>query len=211
MGTCELETDFDGHPGHPVVEHGPQTVGARQRRSRLRVSGLVECDACRRSVHDCAARVVTETLLVDGRLCRPCAFGGLSPGALLGRAEREQCLSHGDVVARGAEGLRRRDGCASGPPSHDRLRRAARARRLACGARRGSTNFPAGADRAPDPRRQAHVRHRPASCARAASRSTARSWRCHPGRGPVEVAPSASASNRSASSGRPVSTRIHAP
>ena len=93
VGTCELEADVDGQPGKPVVEHGPQTVRAHQRRSRLCVSGLVECDPCRRSVHECAARVVSETLLVDDRLRGPCAFGGLAPGSLLRGAEREQCLS----------------------------------------------------------------------------------------------------------------------
>ena len=108
MRACELEPDFDGQPGKAVVEQRSQTVGARQRRSRLLASSLVECDPCRRSVHDCAARVVTEALLVDDRLCRPCAFGCLAPGPLLRRAEREQCQGQGDVVARGAEGLRRR-------------------------------------------------------------------------------------------------------
>ena len=108
VGACELEPDFDGPPREAVVEQRSQTVDARQRRSRLVAPALVECDPRRRSVHDCAARVVTETLLVDDRLCRPCAFGGLAPRPLFRSAEREQCLGQGDVVARGAEGLRRR-------------------------------------------------------------------------------------------------------
>ena len=111
MRACELEPDFDGQPGKAVVEQGSQTVGAGERRSRLLTSSLVECDPCRRSVHECAGRVVTEALLVDDRLCRPCAFGCLAPGPLLGRAEREQCHGQRNVVARGAEGLRLSDRC----------------------------------------------------------------------------------------------------
>ena len=35
MRACELEPDFDGEPGKAVVEHGPQTVGAGERRAGL--------------------------------------------------------------------------------------------------------------------------------------------------------------------------------
>ena len=59
MRAGELETDLDGHPRKTMIELRPQTVGARQRRSRLPVSGLVEGDPCRRSMDDC--RVAAET------------------------------------------------------------------------------------------------------------------------------------------------------
>ena len=35
VDACELEPDFDGHPGNTVIEHRPQTVSPRQRRSGL--------------------------------------------------------------------------------------------------------------------------------------------------------------------------------
>src|SRR4029450_8003442 len=79
MRARELETDRAGHARKTRIELRPQPVGARQRRSRLPVSGLVEGDPCRRNMDDCGGRVVTETLRVDDRLGRPCAFGALPP------------------------------------------------------------------------------------------------------------------------------------
>ena len=71
MGACELEPDLDGQPGNTVVEQGPQTVRARQRRAGIFRSRLVECDARRRHVHDRARRVVAEARLRRRALLPP--------------------------------------------------------------------------------------------------------------------------------------------
>ena len=169
----------DGYPWNAVVEHRPQAVGTCQRRADILRPRLVERDTCRRDVHDRARRVVAEARLFDERFCRPCALPCLGPGSFLGREERELRLCQEDLFE-AAEGQPPLDGCQERPPLRDRSHRAGRAQRLGRGVRSGSRNCPARADPAPRRRRRAPARHRSASCARAASRPTARSWRCRP-------------------------------
>ena len=52
MGACELEPDLDRHPRKAVIEHGTQTMGARQRGASVRMPRLVDCDAGRRHVRE---------------------------------------------------------------------------------------------------------------------------------------------------------------
>jgi hypothetical protein len=63
----------------------------------------MERDARRRHVRDRARRVVAQARLLDERLGRACALSCFAPGSLLGREERELCLSHEDDV-HGADG-----------------------------------------------------------------------------------------------------------
>ena len=163
-----------------MVEQWSQTVGARERRARVLLSRLVECDPRRRGVYQGAPRVVAETRLLDDRVGRPCPLVGLAPVSLFGCEKRELCLCHGDVVCEGAD-----DQSADRPLlrdrlAHDRSRRAAHGQRRAQGARQGTSRSRVAADRAPDSRRRAPARPRAASCAPSGVRSTARSWCCRP-------------------------------
>ena len=149
--------------------------------------------------------------LVDDRLCRPRALRRLVPGAPLRGEERELCLRQVDLLD-GADGLADLDRPPSGP---------AVARSVA----------PSSACATPRPRsavgthwlvrgqlvqRQLGVGQRlldtaGASCAPAGSRPTGSIVALPSESGIAEVAPSASASHRSASAGRPVIARSQAP
>ena len=192
-----------------MVEQRPQTVSACQRRVGIVVSCLMERDTRRGHVRDRARRVVAEARLVDEAWAAR-ARAPASPQAPSSAARSASCAVPGRRRRRrpGPAPSRRRP---RGRPSHDRSRRAALAPPRERGARPGSSRFPARADPAPDRRRRAPARHRRASCAPAESRPRARSWRCHRRAGSLEVAPSARASHRSASAGRPVNARTQAP
>ena len=93
-----------------MVEHGPQAVGARERRAGIFLPPLMECDTRRRDVWERARRVVAEARLFDERLRRPCASPCLAPGSFLGREERELRLRQVDLF-HAAGGEPPVDGC----------------------------------------------------------------------------------------------------
>ena len=110
MGACELEPDFDRRPGNAVVEQRPQTVGARECRTGILVSSLVDGDTRRRRERERARPVVAEARLLDDVLCRPRASPCLAPGSPLGGEERELCVCQVDLFG-GAGRQPRLDGC----------------------------------------------------------------------------------------------------
>jgi hypothetical protein len=64
-------------------------------------SGLVECDACCRRVHERAGRVITEAPLVDARLGLAGESPCLAPLSPLGREERKLCMGDVDDIIGG--------------------------------------------------------------------------------------------------------------
>ena len=210
MGARELEPDRDGQPRNAVVEQRPQPMGARERRAGVLGSALVECDARGRHMHERARGVVAEARRVDVRLCR---LRVLSPPRASHRA-----WPRGARAAPGRSRRRRPSRTQArtrsrpgGRPSQLPSSRAAHARRLGPRTRPASNRSPAIAEPARGRRRRGPARHR-------SGIRPARRWATHgsivalPSESGIrDVAPSASASQRSASAGRPVSSRTHPP
>ena len=211
VGARELETDLDRDPGNAMVEQWPQPVGACERRAGILVSALVERDARRRHVHERARRVVAETRLVDDALARSARVA--PPRASLRAWPRAARAAR----ARHRRRRRSRTQARRRPRRGDRQPQAPLRPSSACAMprtderHRASSRSAAEAGRVRDRRRRPPARRRRGiMCARRVA--THGSIVALPSEsGILDVAPSASASHRSASAGRPVSSRTQAP
>ena len=204
-------------PTWTVTQGRPwSSIGRRRwaRASAARASSvprLVERDARRRHMHERARRVVAEARLLDERLCRPRVLARASSQAPCFAARSASCACARKTSSTVPSAPAPARSLPRGRPLRDRLRRAARAQRLGRAARSASRRSPGELLQRQTRRRRAPARRRSASCAPAASATQGSIVALPSESGIAEVAPSARASHRSASAGRPVSARNQAP